>query len=388
MATNKLTDALCKKAIPSEKPRKLADGHGMYLFVSPTGAKVWRVAYKQFGKDGTKILGPYPLLSLADARIKRDEFRRKLLDGEDVKATPQKSITFSDAVAQYWGGRKDVSAGYVQNAVRGLAMHLEPDIGKTPIALVTDAMILVPLLRLDAAEKFVYAKRLRMWSSLVFEWAMARKHCKTNPASLIKPSKAFGKKEEENHPHLPLLEIPEFMQRLAMEKELQSVLACRLMAMTWVRTGELRKFKWDQIDGDVWRVPRENMKKNRIHLVPLSKQSLAILETLRQRSRGGEYVFPGEQSKTRPMSENAVLYLIHRIGFKGRMSGHGWRSVASTWGNEHEYNSDHIEMQLSHSEENEVRGAYNHAQYFPQRRKMMQDFSNWLEQAESSSMKA
>jgi hypothetical protein len=256
MATNKLTDALCKKALPSEKARKLTDGHGMYLFVSPTGAKIWRMKYTQFGKEGTEVLGPYPLLSLADARVKRDVFRRKLLDGEDVKATPQKSITFSEAVAQFWGPRSDVSAGYIQNAVRGLAMHLEPDIGKMPIALITDDMLLKPLLRLDAAKKFVYAKRLRMWASLTFEWAMARKHCKSNPAGLIKSAKAFGSKEEEHHPHLELSQIPAFLQRLSMEEELQSVLACRLMSMTWVRTGELRLMKWEQVDGDVWRVPR------------------------------------------------------------------------------------------------------------------------------------
>lgn len=388
MPINKLTDAMCRKAAPGEKPRKLSDGHGMYLFISPTGAKIWRVGYRQNGKEGTEVLGPYPLLSLADARVKRDEFRRRLLDGVNVKAKPKKSITFSDAVAQYWATRKDVSSSYLANATRGLAMHLEPDIGSTPIGLVTRDMILAPLMRLDAAAKHVYAKRLRMWAGLVFDWAVEHGHCEINQAALINPEKAFGKKPTENHAALALSEVPAFLQRLSLEKDLQSVLACRLLALTWVRTGELRKMKWEEIEGDVWRVPGVRMKMKRMHLVPLSRQAIAILENLKARSRGGAYVFPGERTVDRPMSENAVLYLIHRIGYKDRMTGHGWRGVASTWANEHGYNSDHIEMQLAHGSDNAVRGAYNHAAYLPQRRIMLQAFADWIDQVNPGSAQA
>lgn len=398
MPINKLTDAICKRAAPGEKPRKLSDGHGLYLFVSPTGAKIWRVGYRQNGKEGTEVLGPYPLLSLADARIKRDAFRRKLLDGVNVKAKPKKSITFSDAVEKYWlgeknaageytGGRKDVSASYRGNATRGLAMHLEADIGATPIGMITREMILAPLMRLDAAGKHVYARRLRMWAGLVFDWAVEHGHCAINQAALINPEKAFGRKPTENHAALPLSEIPAFLQRLALEKDLQSVLACRLLALTWVRTGELRMMKWDEIEGDVWRVPGPRMKMKRTHLVPLSRQAVAILDNLKLRSRGGEYVFPGERTLDRPMSENAVLYLIHRIGYKDRMTGHGWRGVASTWANEHGYNRDHIEMQLAHGSDNAVRSAYNHAAYLPQRRAMLQDFADWLDKANAGPVK-
>lgn len=388
MPINKLTDAMCRKALPGEKPRKLSDGHGMYLFVSPTGAKIWRVGYRQNGKEGTEVLGPYPLLSLADARVKRDEFRRRLLDGVNVKAKPKKSITFSEAVVQYWATRKDVSPSYMANATRGLAMHLEPDIGKTPIGLVTRDMILAPLMRLDAEAKHVYAKRLRMWTGLVFDWAVEHGHCKINQAALINPEKAFGKKPTENHAALALSEVPAFLQRLGLEKDLQSVLACRLLALTWVRTGELRKMRWDEIEGDVWRVPGVRMKMKRMHLVPLSRQAIAILENLKARSRGGDYVFPGERTLDRPMSENAVLYLIHRIGYKDRMTGHGWRGVASTWANENGYNSDHIEMQLAHGSDNAVRGAYNHAAYLPQRRVMLQAFADWIDQINASGAQA
>lgn len=379
MATNKLTDHQCRTAKPGEKPKKLADGHGMYLFVSVAGAKIWRIGYRLNGKEQVHVLGPYPLLTLADARSKRDEFRRKLLDGVDVKAKPKPSISFSDAVVAYWAGRKDVSDSYRANATRGLAMHLEYAIGGDPIASITRERILELLLKLDAAGKHVYAKRLRVWAGQVFDWAVEHGHCPTNPASLIKPEKAFGKSPVVHHASLKLSEVAEFMTRLGLERDLQSVLACRMLALTWVRTIELRMMRWGEIEGDTWRVPKGTMKMRREHLVPLSAQALAILETLKARSRGGDYVFPAEHRIDRPMSENAILYLVHRIGYKDRMTGHGWRSVASTWANENGYNKDHIEMQLAHSEENEVRSVYNNALYLEPRRKMLQDWATWLD---------
>lgn len=351
----------------------------MYLYISPAGAKIWRIGYRIDGKEQVHVLGPYPLLSLADARAKRDEFRRKLLDGVDVKAKPKQSISFSKAVETYWAGRKDVSDGYRANATRGLAMHLEYAIGADPIASITRERLLELLLKLDAAEKHVYAKRLRVWAGQVFDWAIEHGHCLTNPASLIKPEKAFGKKQVVHHASLKLSEIPAFMQRLGLENSLQSVIACRMLALTWVRTGELRQMRWEEIEGDTWRIPKGTMKMRREHLVPLSTQALALLENLRQRSRGSEYVFPAEHRIDRPMSENSILYLIHRMGYKDRMTGHGWRSVASTWANENSYNKDHIEMQLAHSEENEVRSAYNNALYLEPRRKMLQDWATWLD---------
>lgn len=387
MPINKLTDLICKREKPTDKPRKLSDGHGLYLFVSPTGAKIWRVGYRQNGKEGTEVLGPYPLLSLADARIRRDEFRRKLLDGVDVKAKPKKSITFDAACALYWASRKDITTGYFDNATRGLAMHMVQDIGQTPIGLITKEMVLTPLMRMDAAGKHVYAKRLRVWSGQVFDWAVEHGHCQINPAAQINPEKAFGKKLVEHHAALELSEVPDFMARLSFEKDLQSVLACRLLALTWVRTGELRMMKWSEIEGDVWRVPGLRMKMRRVHLVPLSTQAVALLEQLKARCRSAEYVFPSERRVDRPMSENAVLYLVHRIGYKGRMTGHGWRGVASTWANEQGYPSDHIEMQLAHGSDDAVRGAYNHAAYLPQRRAMLQAWAEWLDKANASGLK-
>jgi len=386
MATNKLTDLICKRAAPADNPKKISDGHGLYLFVSPTGAKIWRVGYRQNGKEGTEVLGPYPLLSLADARIKRDIFRRKLLDGVDVKAKAKEVVTFAEACTQYWDARKtakEITENYHGNATRGLAMHLA-SIAEMNVDTITKEDVLAPLVRLDLAGKHVYAKRVRVWAGQVFDWGIERGHCKTNPAAQINPAKAFHTRPVEHHAALALADVPDFLLRLSLERDLQSVLACRLLALTWVRTGELRMMKWGELEGDVWRIPKARMKMKRIHLVPLSAQAVALIELLKARSRGGEYVFPSDRRIDRPMSENAILYLIHRMGYKGRMTGHGFRGVASTWANEHGYLSDHIEMQLAHGSDDAVRGAYNHAAYLPQRRALLQDWAAWLDKVDPS----
>ena len=380
MQINKLTDAQCRGFKPQAKPYKKSDGHAMYLFVTPSGSKVWRMGYRDsLGKEQVHVLGPYPLLSLSDARAKRDEVRLKLLNGDNVKAKPKKSITFKEAYKTYWMGRTDISEGYRDNATRGLEMHLEPFIGSLPVATITKEMVLEPLMKLDAQEKFVYARRIRVWAGQVFDWAVEHGHCAVNPAGQIKPEKAFRSKPVEHFASLALSDMPDFLTRLSFEQDLQSVLGLRLLMLTWVRTKELRMMKWAQIEGLVWRIPNKNMKKSREHLVPLSTQAIVLLNKLKMYSRGSDYVFPGARRLDRPMSENAILYLVHRIGYKGRMTGHGCRSVASTWANEHEYNPDHVEMQLSHDDDDEVRVTYNNAKYLKQRIVMMQAWADWLD---------
>ena len=385
MATNKLTNAQCQQAKAATKPQKLSDGNGMFLFISPKGAKIWRMAYSQNGKEQTAVLGPYPLLSLADARSKRDELRRKLLDGANIKTKKKASITFSEACAQYWAGRKDVSPGYLDDATRGLERHLKPVMG-IPVGDITKADLLAPLMVLNAQQKFVYARRIRLWASMVLSWAVSHDHCTENVADQIDPETAFGRKKVKHFASLKLREVPAFLQRLALENELQSVLACRLMACTWVRTKELRMMRWVDVEGDLWRIPDHTMKKDREHLVPLCTQAMDMLVKLKARCRGSEYVFPNDRRQDRPMSENSVLYLMGRIGYGGVMTGHGWRSVASTWGNENGYEPDVIEIALSHSSDakDAVRSAYNQAEYLPQRRVLLQDFADWLDVQEAA----
>ena len=385
MPTNTLTDAMCKRAAARDKPLKLFDGNGLHLFVTPSGGKRWRMAYRLDGKPQTATFGPYPVVSLAEARKRRDEVLLTLSKGESPKVERAEKArrgaggpTFKEACEAYWAGRGDVSDGYRDNALRGLELHLWPDLGPLPVGQVTRELLLVPLRRMDAAGKHVYVRRVRVWAGQVFDWAVELGHAATNPAAAIRPEKAFGSSPVESFAALELGEVPAFMQRLAFEGDLQSALACKLLALTWVRTKELRMMRWADIDGDLWRVPKKVMKKGRVHLVPLSRQALALLDVLRARSNGSEFVFPAEHRIDRTISENAILALIARMGYKGRMTGHGWRSVASTWANERGYNRDAIERQLAHAPDDDVRAVYNRAEYLDIRKTMMQEWANWL----------
>lgn len=381
MTTNKLTDHKIKALKPSGKPRKFADGGGLYLFITPAGAKVWRMSYRQDKKAQTLTFGPYPLVTLAEARVKRDDAKRAMLAGAPVKAVPAKvptSITLSAACDAYFLTRKDLSPSYLMNFENALKRHILPVLGDRPVGGLTRADVLEALNKMDAAGLHVYVRKTRMWLGQVFDWCVEQEHCETNPCALIRPDKAFTRAVVESFAALELREVPAFMERLDLEGEIQSALACRLLALTWTRTAELRGMLWKEIEGDVWRIPAGRMKRRRDHVVPLSRQALGIIEKMRARSKGSEYVFPNDRRLDRPMSENAILYLLGRMGYGGKMTGHGFRSVASTWANEHGYGKDAIEKQLAHSPDDKIRAVYNRADFMPERVAMMQAYADWL----------
>lgn len=241
---------------------------------------------------------------------------------------------------------------------------------------------MVALRRMDAAGLHVYVRKVRGWISQVFDWAMENGYAANNPALSIRTERAFGKARVQHFPALELRDVHAFMDRLSLEKELQSVLACKMLAYTWVRTTELRMMEWQELDEReaLWLIPAGKMKRGKDLLVPLSTQALAIIQTMRDRARQGQrFVFPHDRRLDQPMSENAVLYLIGRIGYKGRMTGHGWRSVGSTWANERGYTPDAIERQLAHAPENKIRSVYNRAEYLPERRGMLQAWADWVD---------
>lgn len=384
MPTNTLTDTRCKSAKPAEKPYKLFDGGGLFLYISPTGSKLWRVAYRISGKPKTMSFGPYPVVSLAAARERREQLKQALLAGEDPMA-PRKAarqgITLQEASASYWAGRKDITDNYRQNALRAVEMHLCPRLGSMNIGGITRDDLLSALQVMDAAGKHVYVRKVRMWASQIFDWAVENGLATINPAALIRSEKAFGKAEVESFAALELREVPGFLARLNLENNLQSVVACKLLAYTWVRTKELRQMEWRELDFATctWTIPAAKMKRKRDHVVPLSRQAVALIKEMQGRCRGNRYVFECDRRADRPMSENAVLYLIHRIGYKGRMTGHGWRSIGSTWANENKWNPDAIERQLAHVPDNKIRAVYNRAEYLDERREMLQAWGDWLD---------
>ncbi|RZI81280.1 MAG: integrase [Rubrivivax sp.] len=324
-------------------------------------------------------------MTLAEARAKRDELRKKVLDGVDprVVATKAKQMSLREAGDAYWAGRNDVSAGYAEMAQRAFERHLYPALGAMPIRSVTRELLMAELKKMDDAKLYDYVRKVRMWIGQVFDWAIERGECDVNPAAAIRPEKAFGKKQVESFAAVRVVDVPVLMKRLALEGELSSVLACRMLALTWVRTVELRFMRWDELEPGLWRIPKGKMKRRLEHLVPLTRQAVKLLEELKLRARGSPYVFPGERDLQRPISENTVLYLLHRIGYKGLMTGHGWRSVVSTWANERGYNPDAIERQLAHTPDDKVRAAYNRAAYLPERRAMLQAWADWLDKPDA-----
>lgn len=379
---NKLTDNNCRKAAKG----KHFDGAGLYLHCTAT-AKTWRMAYRIAGKPQTATFGPYPLVNLSDARVRRDELRRKLLSGDDPRSVPTRQAPgLREAWVNYWAARQDISESYRANALRGLELHLA-EIGRTPVSEVTREQLLVQLNRMAAAGKLVFVRRVRMWVSQVFDWAVEQGYRIDNPAASIRPAKAFAAATVESHAALGIHDVPDFMRRLDMEGHLQSAIALRLLALTWVRTNELRHMRWDEIRGQLWTIPAGKMKRRREHLVPLNDQAIKLLATMRER-HNSEYVFPADHRLDRPMSENAMLYLIGRMGYGGRMTGHGWRTVASTWANDLGYPPDAIERQLAHVPGDRIRAVYNRALYMDDRRRMLADWGVWVSQANTVGNKA
>lgn len=385
MATNKLNDARCRSAKPGDKPIKLSDGEGLFLYVTPAGSKLWRLAYRFDGKQKLLSFGAYPGTSLQAAREARALARARLAGGEDpgTKQSSRRSMTLLDASASYWATRLDLSDSYRQYALRGIELHLA-SIGQRDVRGITRDDLMGPLNAMNAAGKFNYLRKVRMWAGQVFDWCVEQQLADMNPAALINPKKAFGTRKTEHMPALTPEELPAFMAVLSQQNQhLVSVLACRFMAYTWVRTKEVRFMPPDEIDGDTWRLPPGRMKRNRWHVVPLSRQAQDVLQRMLAISNGGRYVFAESYSPNKAMSENAILALIARMGFKGRMTGHGWRAVASTWANERGYSPDVIERQLAHEPGNKTRAAYNRAEYLDERRRMLQDWADWLDACEA-----
>jgi integrase len=362
MPTNRLTDHACRAAKPKDKAYKLFDGGGLFLWVSTGGAKTWRQAYRLDGKPQTASHGEYPLVTLADARGKRDELKKRLLSGQSTKTKPKASHTLKEGAELYWHGRKDVSAPYRELALRGIELNA-----------------------LDAKGRHVYVRRVRVWAGQVFDWGIEQKQCDTNPAAAINPKRAFGVAKTKGHAALKLSEIPALWAGLRLEGELNSVLAAMFLAYTWTRTQETRMLEWDELDGSLWTIPEGKMKRRKEHLVPLPRQAVAILGMMKARARGSKYVFHAEHRLDRPMSDSTVLMLLYRLGYKGRMTGHGFRSVGSTWANELGYNKDAIERQLAHTPDDRVRSAYNRAEYLPDRTAMLQAWADWLDDIDAGS---
>jgi integrase len=384
-----LTDTAVRNAKGLAKPRKLSDGGGLHLLVNPDGARYWRMAYRYRGRQKTLALGVYPAVSLADAREAKDAAKKLLareLDPSQVRREQRAAARISakntfEAVAREWCENRLAgwTSRYHENVVARLEADLFPEIGFRPIAEIEAPEVLAALRKVEKRGALEIAKRLRQTAGQIFRYAIATGRAKRDPSGDLKGAlKAAGR--QVHHKAMPREDLPEFLRALSTyDGEIRTRLALRLAVLTFVRTTELRAARWSEIDFEAaeWRIPAERMKMRTPHVVPLSRQALAAFAELRTIAGASEYVFPSPTIEGF-MSNNTMLFAMYRMGFHGRATVHGFRAVASSLLNEMGFQPDWIERQLAHDELNKVRAAYNHAQYLSERRRMMQQWANYL----------
>ena len=385
-----LTDTKVKKIKLDGKPRKLFDGGGLFLLVTPSGGKLWRLKYRFGGTEKLLTVGTYPQTSLAEARQKRDDARALLekgIDPGDTKkaqkaAEVQETETF-EVIAREWHTKFSPSwaQSHGSKIIRRLELYVFPWLGNRPIRSITAPELLAALRRIEAKGNLETAHRTQQNCGQVFRYAVATGRAERDPSADLRGAipPASGK-------HFASITDPKEIGGLlrSIDSYRGSIVtrcALQLAPLVFVRPGELRHAEWSEMDLDAaeWRIPAEKMKSGVLHIVPLSRQALDVLREIHPLTGHGRYVFPSPRTNKRPMSSNAVLSALRRMGYeKDEMSGHGFRSMASTLLNEQGWNRDAIERQLAHSERNSVRAAYNYAEFLPERKRMMQAWADYL----------
>ncbi|HED1589454.1 TPA: tyrosine-type recombinase/integrase, partial [Enterobacter hormaechei subsp. hormaechei] len=380
-------------AKPKDKPYKLADGGGLYLLVNPNGARYWRLKYRVAGKEKLLALGVYPDVTLADARAKRDEAKRGIAGGIDPNEAKREEKIAREAnvrntfqeIACEWHSSKlyKWSEGYASDIMEAFNKDVFPYIGKKPIAEIKPLELLNVLRRMEGRGATEKAKKVRQRCGEVFRYAIVTGRAEYNPAPDL--TSAMQGHESSHYPFLNAPELPAFFEALSRYSGSELVvLAARLLIITGLRTGELRGATWQEIDVDaaVWEIPAERMKMRRPHIVPLSLQAQAIIMRIREMTGRYPYIFPGRNDPRKTMSEASINQVFKRIGYAGRVTGHGFRHTMSTILHEQGYNTAWIETQLAHVDKNSIRGTYNHAQYLDGRREMLQWYADYMDALE------
>jgi integrase len=388
-----LTDTRVKTAKSQEKLYKLTDERGLHLSVYPNGSKLWQMRYRIEGKERTASLGKYPEVSLAEAREKRDQMRKLVANDIDPvqsqkaeKEAKKLAQTNSfEAVARAWfeGWSAARSPRHAEYVIRRLEVDVFPVIGSRPVSEIQAPELVKMMKAIQRRGALDIAKRCYQMTGQVFRYAIAHGIAERNPAGDIKPSDILPSRLKTNYARVDAKELPALLRAIeAYQGTAVTRLAMKLMTLTFIRTKELIGARWAEFDlqAGQWRIPAERMKKRIEHIVPLSLQAIQILQILHGITGHSELLFPGERDHGKPMSNNTILKGIERMGFKGRMTGHGFRGLASTILHEQGFDHAHIELQLAHQERNAVSAAYNHATYIKQRAKMMQWWANYIDQ--------
>ena len=386
-----LTEIQIRKAKPTDKPVKLSDGKGLYLLLTPTGSKLWRWKYRVDGKEKLMTLGAYPDMPLAQARMRHEDERRVLLAGIDPMAQRKADKharqlaadnSFATVAGLWWASWKAArSDNHVESVMRRLKSDVFPAIGTRPIAEIEAPELVRMAKAIEARGALDIAKRALQTTGQVFRYAIAHGLATRNPAADIKPSDVLASRKKENYARLDAKELPELVRKIEGYQGTPTTrLAIKLMALTFVRTSELIGARWAEFDlaAARWDIPAPRMKMKTPHVVPLSTQAVEVLRTLQLLTGERELLFPGERDHARPMSNNTILMALARMGYKHRMTGHGFRGIASTLLHELGFDHAHIEIQLAHQERNAVSASYNHATYLTQRAVMMQNWGDYL----------
>lgn len=389
-----LTASAIRNAKPGATNRRLFDALGLYLEIAPSGGRWWRLKYRHGGKEKRLSLGVYPAVTLAEARERRDDARKLLAAGIDPSSQRKadkreaeiRDANSFEAVAREWHAKHSKkleprSAAKVRNR---LEADLFPEIGSRPIGEIEPPALLAAIRKVEARGAHDLAHRVLSIAGQVFRYAVAEGRCERDPSGDLRG--ALTPHTVRNQAAVKPEELPELLRAIDRYPEIgekQTALALRLLCLTFVRTVELIGAKWDEfrdLDGEAptWEVPAERMKMKAGHLVPLSSQALAILRELRALAGDSPYVLPG-RDPDKSISNNTLLFALYRLGYKGKMTGHGFRAVASTALNETGWHADVIERQLAHKDRNATRRAYNRAEYLPERRKMMQAWADMVD---------
>lgn len=394
----KLNDRKCKTAQGQERPYKLTDGGGLYLLITPDGAKYWRLKYRFLKKEKLLALGSYPTVSLLDAREKREEAKKQLLAGKDPSIVKQDRMrnailasknTF-EVVALEWIEKEcdHWTPKYAEDLKNRLKKNVFPFIGTRPIADITPVELLHEVLkRVENRKKYYLANRLRQECGQIFRFGVATSRCDRDithdlkDALKTKPTKSFAALTADELP--PFLKI---LEKNEMRLFPQTIRGIKLLMLTFTRTSELIKARRDtgelDLEKGIWEVPLERMKKRRAHIVPLSKQAIELFrEQLEETSDlNTPFVFPHSVEPRKCMSNNTILSGIGRMGYKGEMTGHGFRALAmSTIKEKLDYRHEVIDRQLAHVQRSKTDQAYDRAQFLDERTKMMQEWADFID---------
>lgn len=387
-----LTDTEIKRARPADGSYRLADAGNLFLWVTPSGGKHWRWAYRFEGKQKLMTFGKYPDVSLARARERHAQQRSILAEGIDPMAQKKAEKTavrlatensFA-SVATLWleHWRDDKSPRHVDSTQRRLTSNILPTLGALQMDDIGASDIVAMVRAVEARGARDVAKRALETTGQIFRFAIAHGFAKRNPAKEIEPRDILKASVKTNYARIDAKELPNLLREIEVYRGTPVTrLAMKLMALTFVRTSELIAAKWSEFDLEAarWDIPANRMKMRTPHVVPLARQSLEVLELIRSLTGRSEWLFPGDRDQEKSMSNNTLLKALERMGYKGKMTGHGFRGLASTILPERGCVHEHIELQLAHAPRNAVSAAYNHALYLEPRARMMQEWADFLE---------